>query len=262
MFALALFFMSVYLSDEEQQEKFRRKDLADIFACICLSGSWFKYTLTAPMTLYFVYKKKYKVFGGAILIQIALTIFSAVWLKCSVIDCIVLPILISSRLSDEGFLDFRTFINNTMLCNCLTVVLIVVTCLLVYRCMGIKKQDDVLDLSIITMLLLVSYAIVYHRIYDFFAFVIPGYYCIKKFQLSSGNIFLKIVYGLGIAVSWIILFNDTIIKHIGIILIDNSNSQRYEMLCLIGFYYLLLIVLIDVWKQGSIIKKNNNLVGY
>lgn len=157
VFALFFFLLAVYLSE---------KKWGSIPAALSLAVSYFKYTLTVPMAFYFVYKKKWKELIISVSVHIVMTIFAAWWLSASVIDMIVLPLKVSSRLIAKGGLDFGALFNGSPVSYVFTVIIFVGLFI-----MALKLKEG-LDGEFISILVLWGLIIAYHRTYDFFVIVI------------------------------------------------------------------------------------------
>lgn len=158
IFSFFFILLSIWLSD-------RNKTLA---SGVSLSVAFFKYTLTVPMAIYFVYKKKYKELFAAVAIHVFLTLVSAGILHASVIDMIVYPLKISSGLSSNGSFDIgATFHLGKM---SMLVAVIILALLLLYAARGKFPGTDQEMLAILTM---ISLIVIYHREYDYFVLILP-----------------------------------------------------------------------------------------
>ena len=149
-----------------------------VLSGLSLSISYFKYTLTVPMALFFVYKKKYKELIVSIAVHVVLTFASAIWLKASILDMIILPLKVSSNLSGAGSYDISATFRLGRVG--MPIAAIALLSILVYCAIGKFKGSDNELLSILTM---ISLVIVYHRGYDFFVLILP--LVIYTFQKQS-----------------------------------------------------------------------------
>lgn len=156
--AFFFFLLAIYFSERKKEH----------VAGVALAISFFKYTLTAPLAIYFLYKKKYKVLAVSIGIHVALTIVAAGWLKSSIWEMIVKPLQIASRFSSSGFLDIGAIVrfeNVGMIIS-----LVVMLALIIYVISGRYRGTDC---ELLSALILFSLVITYHRLYDYFVLVIP-----------------------------------------------------------------------------------------
>ena len=158
LFAFCFFLLAVYFS--EYREK--RSSLVTIIALfIC----YFKYTLTVPLVLYFVYKKRWKELIISVIPHVILTGVAARILNNSFLDMIIKPLKVSSALSAEGGLDISAVLGGSVIAYVL-LVLIMVSLFV----MALKLPEG-FDASFMAVLVLFSVIVVYHRTYDFFVII-------------------------------------------------------------------------------------------
>lgn len=158
LFAFCFFLAAVYFS--EYAEK-RNAVITTVALFIC----YFKYTLTVPLVIYFIYKKRIKEIVISAGMHVILTVVSAFWLNDSVINMIVKPLKVSSALSAEGGLDISALMQGSSLAYVIAFVLMVM-----FLVMALKL-DAGYDRTFIALLILWSVIITYHRTYDFFVIV-------------------------------------------------------------------------------------------
>lgn len=163
IFAFMFFLAAVWFSRKEEESG--RKGYC-IGTIICLCICYFKYTLTVPLALYFVYKRKWKELISSVAIHVVLTIFAAFWLKGSFLDMILQPLRVSGALAAEGGIDFGALLQGSPVAFVLAGILMIVLFVMMLR---MPKNMDVLVISILTLWSLI---ITYHRTYDFFVLVI------------------------------------------------------------------------------------------
>lgn len=156
LFSFCFFLLAVYLSE---------KKLGGILSALALSVSYFKYTLTAPLAVYFIYKRKYKEFTASILIHVLLTAVSSIYLRESFTDMLIKPLKVSSALASEGGLDFGALFNGSPVAFVLAGLVMI---LMIYIAV---KMPEGCDGMMISILILWSLIITYHRTYDFFVLV-------------------------------------------------------------------------------------------
>lgn len=161
LFAFCFFLIAVYYSEYKEKRNVVAVILA-LFIC------YFKYTLTVPLVLYFVYKKRYKEIVISAFMHVILTFVSAWWLGDSFINMIIKPLKVSSNLSGEGSFDLTVLFGGGLIAY--VVALVVMILLLV---IAIKLPDG-FDSSLISLLALWSLIITYHRIYDFFVMIVAA----------------------------------------------------------------------------------------
>ncbi len=152
------FLLSLWLSEKDHR----------ILAGISLSATLFKYTLTVPLYLYYIYKKKYKEIITAACVNILLTLAAAVWLGVSPVEMVIMSLHVSSKLSAQGMYDICSLLGIQGIS--VSVMLFLLTAAFVYYC-SIKIPGH--DGEIISMLVLFSLIFVYHRIYEYFVLIIP-----------------------------------------------------------------------------------------
>lgn len=157
LFAFFFFLLAVYFSEKE-----KRQFLTVLSLVIC----YFKYTLTVPLVLYFVYKKKWKELTASVLVHIGLTGVAAWWLDAGFLDMVRMPLQVSSALAAEGGLDFGALLSGSPV----SFVFAVLVMLLLFALMLLMPKGN--DALVISMLTLWSLIVTYHRTYDFFVIVI------------------------------------------------------------------------------------------
>lgn len=175
IFAFTFFLLAVYLSEycpyfNEDIEDNKVKYIARIvLVALCLFICYFKYTLTVPLVLYFVYKKRYMEIVISVIPHIFLTAVASAWLNDSIINMILKPLKVSSALATEGGLDISALLKGSYIAY--GILLIVMIFLFVLS----LKANDGLDISVMAVLILWSLIITYHRTYDFFVLaVVPA----------------------------------------------------------------------------------------
>lgn len=158
LFAFMFFLLAVYCDSKGKS----------IGTIISLFICYFKYTLTAPLVLYFVYKKKYKEIIISIVMHVVMTVVSAFILGDSVINMIIKPLKVASVLSSEGGLDIGALVGGGLVSYILA--LIIAGGLFV---LTLRANEGCANL-IFTVALLWSLILTYHRTYDFFVLIAAG----------------------------------------------------------------------------------------
>lgn len=148
-------------------------------SAMLLAVSYFKYTLTVPLAFYYLFKKEYKILVYSVIPHIVLTVFSAIWLRTSIIDLIILPLKISSNLSTEGSIDLVHFLNIDGLLGIL-IMFTAIFFLMIYAVVASKKHID--ERLLWCVLFMDALVCTYHRNYDFFVAMIPMVYMSKIFK--------------------------------------------------------------------------------
>lgn len=169
LFSFCCFMLAVYLdeisssdSDVSGAPNNKRACGFSIGITLCLFVSYFKYTLTAPLALYFVYKKRYKELIISILMHVALTAVSALTLGKSVFYMLTAPLKVAMNLSSEGGLDIGALVGGGVLS--LAIAAIIGIGLLILSIKLPKGSESIL----IPVLIFWSLIMTYHRTYDFF----------------------------------------------------------------------------------------------
>ena len=157
LFSLCFFLLAVWLANRKH---------GSIPSALCLAVGVFKYTLTAPLALYFVWKKKWKELAIAVLIHVVLTVVAALLLREPVTDMILLPMKVSSALASEGGLDFGALLGGSPL----AFVLAGLVFALLFVLALFTRQED--GNALMAVLLLWSLIMLYHRTYDFFPLIL------------------------------------------------------------------------------------------
>ena len=168
IFSFFFFLLALYVLqyiDETEDIKPGHRILLELLCGLFLTVSYFKYTLTAPLVLYFIYRKKYLPVAFSVLIHVVLTIISAIWLGEPVINMIAEPLKVASALTGEGSIDIGALLGG----GSFTMVISVIAMLLLLFITLTAKQGR--DREIIALLLLWSLVITYHRSYDFWVLI-------------------------------------------------------------------------------------------
>lgn len=160
--AFFFFLWSLYLCEKKSNKWYY------IFAGILLAISFFKYTLTVPLAIYYFYKKEYKILGISVGIHILLTVAAAWWLRAPVWEMIIVPLKIASGMASAGAYDIGSVFGLGRVGMVLTIFILLAV--FVYFLFGNFKGTDG---EMISLLLMLSLIIVYHMIYDYFVLIVP-----------------------------------------------------------------------------------------
>lgn len=161
IYSLLFFLIAVYLAENDN------KRFNVLLSGLLLAVSYFKYTLTAPLALYFIYKRKYKELLISVIPHIILTVFSAVWLNDSFINMIKKPLEVASALTGEGGMDIGSVAGAS---KASMLIAMVIMLLLLVMCIVTEEGKDY---QLISILLLWSLIMIYHRSYDYFVMILP-----------------------------------------------------------------------------------------
>lgn len=155
LFSFFFFLMAVWLDE-------RKPNGNHTGITICMFISYFKYTLTAPLTLYLLYRKRYLEFFASVIMHIILTVVSALYMGKSVIYMITAPLQVAKVLSSEGGLDLGALFGG----NSIALVIggIIAIMLFVLTLMAPSGKEYL----VFSVLLLWSLVLTYHRTYDYF----------------------------------------------------------------------------------------------
>jgi Glycosyltransferase family 87 len=154
----------------------------NFLAMAFLAASWFKYTLTLPLSLLFVVRSRWVLLLGAALIHAALTIFAAIWTESSPLDLLVGPLRVVHLVHRAGHLDvfglaIRLGLTSKLIPLAVASALTVTVIAAVLRT---KSQDDLLPLCLLSLF---AYAIIYHLAYDLIILAIPLLYVLSRARL-------------------------------------------------------------------------------
>lgn len=230
IFAFFFFMFCLYLSNKNYR----------INAGISLAISFFKYTLTVPMALYLVYKRRIKELIVAVSIHGILTVLASFWLKMSIVDLIMKPLRVASHLAGEGSYDINSIFHLGEYGMIVTAILIILV--FIYAVVGKFPGNDEELLALLTIFSLV---IVYHRIYDYFVLIIPFIVFVLKKRTNLINQVGKLM--LCICVAYVSIVN----KIITIIL--PSILEDIDSLYSLFLYSTMIILAIGIYKNQNVI---------
>ena len=158
LFAFFFFMLAVYLDGSQPDCLSPGRSIA---VSLCLFVSYFKYTLTAPLALYFLYRKRYKEIALSVLGHVILTEIASIWLGKSFIYMIKAPLGVASALAAEGGIDLGVLFGGTASYVVAFVIAVILTAVAVRLHAGQEKL-------LFAVLILWSLILTYHRTYDFF----------------------------------------------------------------------------------------------
>ena len=155
LFSFFFFLLALWLSEMG----------SGILSGLALSVSYFKYTLTAPLALYFLYKKRYREFVISLIPHFIGTFVAAGILGSGFIDMIKEPLKVSSALTGEGSIDVGALTGGAGWSVIITLVIM----------LGLTVLSFILpegkDKAYFSLLIFMSLVMTYHRVYDFFMLI-------------------------------------------------------------------------------------------
>ena len=163
LFSFFFFMLAVYLDKKASGDGKR----AVIPVALCLFISYFKYTLTAPLALYFVYKRRIKELVISVAAHVLLTFAAALWLGKSFLDMITEPLKVASVLTSEGSFDLGALLGSPYAFIVAGLIFAALFVISVTFCEGRDKE-------LFALLVVWSLVLTYHRTYDFFALTAAG----------------------------------------------------------------------------------------
>ena len=168
LFAFFFFMLAVYRDKRDVQKE--RKGI-DIPMAACLFVSYFKYTLTAPLVLYFVYRRRLKELIVSVAGHVVLTAVSAAWLGKSFLYMIIAPLKVASVLTAEGGIDLGVLLKSP---GAYAAAVLIMAALAV---MAFRMPKGCGNLYF-AILILWSLILTYHRTYDFLVLTaVAGMFC-------------------------------------------------------------------------------------
>lgn len=210
IFSFLFFLLAVWLSEKKKT----------VLSALSLAVCYFKYTLTVPLALYFVYKRKWKELVISVSVHIVLTVAAAWWLGEGFLSMILQPLKVSGALSGEGSMDLGALLGGGpaafVLAGIVMAGLFVMALLL-------PQEEDRLFISV---LLLWSLIVTYHRSYDFFVMILPFCY----------------FYGLPQKKQWETAVYTVLVLAVFFVLRLFSESPA-SLACVGAFYYLVTFAL-------------------
>ncbi|MFT3982528.1 MAG: glycosyltransferase 87 family protein [Lachnospiraceae bacterium] len=228
LFAFFFFLLAVYFSEKENGE---------FPMVLSLVICYFKYTLTVPLALYFVYKRRVKELAISVFIHVGLTFAAAWWLDATFFDMLLEPLKVSSALAAQGGLDFGALFSGSDV----SLVLAGIVMLLLFSMMLLFSQgNDGLAVGILTLW---SMIVTYHRTYDFFVLVLVA----ALFYEKERSAYIKAVYAVVLLAVFFVLR----------IFSESAGSK----ICVGTLYYLFTIGitvlgLVTIFKESKGEKKN------
>jgi hypothetical protein len=144
-------------------------------AAVLLAASWFKYTLTLPLSLVFALRSRWLVLLAATGIHAALTLFVALWTGSRPLDLLVGPLRVMQVVHRPGQFDVMGLAMRAGIASKLIPLAVAgaLTATVLGAALRYRAKDD---LPLLALLSLFAYAVVYHLAYDLVILVIPLFY--------------------------------------------------------------------------------------
>lgn len=177
LFAVACFILAVTVAENGREEKSAAGTAA---AGLLLSLSYLKYTVTAPLALYFIYRRRWKEFVISLVPHAVLTGVAAFILKEPYTDMLTKPLAVASALTGEGSIDVGVLTGGAAWSTGITAV--VMLFILALSLMMPEGNDELF----ISTAALLSLVMTYHRTYDYFIMIIVfGYFATGRMRAAQ-----------------------------------------------------------------------------
>lgn len=177
LFAVACFILAVTVAENGREEKSAAGTVA---AGLLLSLSYLKYTVTAPLALYFIYRRRWKEFVISLVPHAVLTGVAAFILKEPYTDMLTKPLAVASALTGEGSIDVGVLTGGAAWSTGITAV--VMLFILALSLMMPEGNDELF----ISTAALLSLVMTYHRTYDYFIMIIVfGYFATGRMRAAQ-----------------------------------------------------------------------------
>lgn len=177
LFAVACFILAVTVAENGREEKSAAGTVA---AGLLLSLSYLKYTVTAPLALYFIYRRRWKEFVISLVPHAVLTGVAAFILKESYTDMLTKPLAVASALTGEGSIDVGVLTGGAAWSTGITAAVML---FILALALMMPEGNDELFISTAALLSLVM---TYHRTYDYFIMIIVfGYFATGRMRAAQ-----------------------------------------------------------------------------
>jgi Glycosyltransferase family 87 len=167
VFVLAFFLLAVVLLPRHTK-----------IAGLPLAVSWFKYSISFPLSLFFARSRRgWKTLLAAGGVHAALTIFAAAWTATSVLALLAGPLRVAHATTGRGYVD--VFALAARMGSPSALLPAAAACLILgVTYAAVRRDED--DLSSLSTLSLAAMAVVFHQVYDFVVLVIPLSYALRE----------------------------------------------------------------------------------
>ena len=267
------FFMMAYAISEADAGKPATSIPLTVLAGIFLGVSFFKYSTMMFIFPIFIFKRRYLEVITAGMLHVVLNVFSAFWLRMSLLEILISPLTSSVDINaGEGYIDLMAMFNTDVITvipfgghiheflmahngKAIYVLLIAVLSLYIVflAFMGRKKCEAELVFSLFCAL---SAVIVYHRSYDYLVLIIPLYYCVKELGKEfREKKWISVAAGIVSIIGLVfILWGDWIFQFIGVSIEYGTGRQVHLETSIIGMYTLCAFLIV---KTAVRLKKGN-----
>lgn len=176
IFALAFFLLAVYLSEKEEKGVLGNP----VTVGLVLSLSYLKYTVTAPLAIYFIYRKKWKELLISLLPHLVLTQVAAAVLGESFSDMLIKPLKVASALSAQGSIDVGVLTGGA------SYTVVITGGIMIFLVILAVMMPAGMDELFISTAILLSLIMTYHRTYDFFIMIMVfGYFATGRMKTAE-----------------------------------------------------------------------------
>ncbi len=180
----------------------RYRDAKPNLSGLFLAIAFFKYAVTFPLSLFFIYKKQYRPLLVALAIHLCLHLFISFWINVNPVTLFFEPLKLDQDIFDNGYLDFlavsvHSGLNIPMLVPYILsgIVFLVTAIILLFKI----NADDLLVLSTLSF---VSLVVVYHEITDYVVLIFPLILLLLKSSLMEKRV--KVLIFLSVLIPWCI----------------------------------------------------------
>jgi len=161
-----------------------------VLASVLLAVSWFKYSLTFPLSLLLVLRGRFSMLLGAVAIHTLLTLFAAAWAGTNPIDLLLEPLRVIRGVGSVGHLEVFGLATRLGLTSKLVPMLAAIALTLAVMT-AIWRGRAHGDLQLLSLLALFGYAVMYHYPYDLVILVVPLFYVVSRVRLWNALDFLQ-----------------------------------------------------------------------
>lgn len=179
LFVLSFFVWAVVWSEQNK----KRPILSALFLAISL----FKYTLTAPLAIYFVWKRQWRPLITALLIHTLLTGIMAMWLHESPFALIRQPFQVAAMATTIGDYDIFSLSRMMGLGELIPAVLALII-LLALTVIPPIRAKFISPLHALSTLALIAYILFFHRSYDLILLIFPLWLIMQPVPTQSPSL--------------------------------------------------------------------------
>lgn len=200
LFSLAFFMLAVLTMSK-----------SDGLTGFLLAISWFKYTITLPLSVFFITKQKFAPIVVAGMVHITFTLLLSAWIGESPITLLLDPIRVASMRNGSGDLDFSSLAFKAGLPN--GVALVAEIALMLLLAAINSKYRSTNSLLILSAFALSSYALFFHLPYDLVILIFPICYAMRQGIRRP----IAIIFAICVFFMWYVgRFIEFFLGHVGI----------------------------------------------